>query len=102
MEDNLAEFTVFADIGSLENLSKLPKKYYTWKDDPNSGRQLGVVAQDVQKLYPELVDINTDTGYLSLAYDKLSVIALEAIDVLNEKNNELEKRINKLESIILK
>jgi hypothetical protein len=59
-----------------------------------------MIAQDVQKIYPELV--YKDGGRLSLAYDKLSVIALEAIDVLNEKNKELEKRINKLESIILK
>ena len=92
---------------SLDDICKLRKIYYTWKDDPNSGRQLGVVAQDVQKLYPELVDINTDTGYLSLAYDKLSVIALGAIDKLYEifkklslENESLKNRLENLEKLI--
>ena len=39
-----------------------------------------MIAQDVQKLYPELVNIDGD--HLSLAYDKLSVVALKAIDEL--------------------
>ena len=84
----------------LDKLSKLRKVYFKWKDNSYSNNEIGMIAQDVQKIYPELV--YEDGGHLSLAYDKLSVIALEAIDVLNEKNNELEKRINKLESIILK
>ena len=55
--------------------------------------QIGVSAQEVQKLYPELVSENDD-GYLSVDYAKLSVIALSAIDNLNE-------RIKRLETIIL-
>ena len=92
---------------NLDDISKLRKIYYTWKDDPNSGRQLGVVAQDVQKLYPELVDVHEDTGYLSLAYDKLSVIALGAIDKLYDifkrlslENEELKNRLENLEKLV--
>jgi hypothetical protein len=84
----------------LDKLSKLHKVYFKWKDNSSSNNEIGMIAQDIQKIYPELV--YEDGGHLSLAYDKLSVIALEAIDVLNEKNKELEKRIEKLESIILK
>jgi hypothetical protein len=57
-----------------------------------------MIAQDIQKIYPELV--YEDGGHLSLAYDKLSVIALEAIDVLNEKNKELELSINTVAKLI--
>ena len=59
-----------------------------------------MIAQDVQKLYPELVSMDKNTGYLSLAYDKLSVIALEAIDTLYEEYKQLKERVNKLEKLL--
>ena len=59
-----------------------------------------MIAQDVQKLYPELVSTDQNTGYLSLAYDKLSVIALEAIDTLYEEYKQLKERVNELEKLL--
>ena len=85
----------------LDDIAKLPKKYFTWKDDDTKISNIGTSAQEVQKLYPELVS-KDDNGNLSVAYDKLSIIALKAIDVLNEKNKELEKRIEKLEKYLNK
>ena len=78
---------------NLDDIAKLRKIYYTWKDSPN-GNQIGVIAQDVQKLYPELVEVDKETGLLSLAYDKLSVIALAAIDTLYDKIKTLEEKID--------
>lgn len=37
---------------------------------------------------------------LSVAYDKLSVIALSAVDELNDKITSLEERLAKLESLL--
>ena len=85
---------------NLDDLAKLRKIYYLWNNTPEDGRQLGMIAQDVQKLYPELVSMDKNTGYLSLAYDKLSVIALEAIDTLYEEYKQLKERINVLEKLL--
>ena len=85
---------------NLDDLTKLRKIYYLWNNTPEDGRQLGMIAQDVQKLYPELVSVDKETGYLSLAYDKLSVIALEAIDTLYEEYKQLKERINELEKLL--
>lgn len=85
---------------NLDDLSKLRKVYYLWRDKSENGRQLGMIAQDVQKLYPELVSTDKNTGYLSLAYDKLSVIALEAIDTLYEEYKQLKERVNELEKLL--
>ena len=79
----------------FDKLKALKKNYFTWKDG-NKGTQIGVSAQEIQDIYPELV--NTDeNGTLSVAYDKLSVVALAAVDNLHEENEALEKRIKDLE-----
>lgn len=80
----------------LEKLRTLKKNYFTWKDNENKDRQIGVSAQEIQEIYPELVSANED-GMLSVAYDKLSVVALAAVDKLYEENKALEDRIKALE-----
>ena len=80
----------------LDKLKTLKKNYFTWKDDNKDNTQIGVSAQEIQEIYPELV--NTDeNGMLSVAYDKLSVVALAAVDKLHDENKALEKRIKDLE-----
>ena len=88
-------------------LHNIPKKYYSWKDDAAYARHIGTSAQEVQKYYPELVNVD-ETGYLTMNYDKLSVVALKAIDVLHEEvtelkkeNTELKERLARLEELIL-
>lgn len=83
----------------LDKLAKLPKKYFTWKDSDDKNIHIGTSAQAVQEIYPELVS-EDENGTLSVAYDKLSVIALKGIDVLNDKVKSLEERIERLEKLI--
>ena len=61
--------------------------------------QLKLIWRNLKQLYPELVSTNNE-GYLSVAYDKLSVIALAAIDELNDINDKQQKEINNLNSKI--
>lgn len=84
----------------LDKLSKLRKIYYTWKDSSrDTSLQIGMIAQDVESVYPELVSKNADET-LSLSYDRLSVIALEGLDVLYQENKELRNRLDKLEKLV--
>lgn len=84
----------------LDKLSKLSKKYFTWKDDESNTQHIGVSAQEVQTIYPEIVNVIDEEGHLSVSYDKLSVVALKGIDVLNDKIKSLEERLERLEKII--
>ena len=81
----------------LDKLATLSKKYFKWKSgDKNT--HIGISAQELQDLYPELVVENSE-GFLQVEYDKLSVIALKAVDVLYQKLNVLEERLNRLENL---
>ena len=86
----------------FNKLKSIPKKYFYWKSDEMGKLQIGTSAQEVQKLYPELVSSDNE-GVLSVAYDKLSILALKSIDELYEmildlksENEELRNKINAL------
>lgn len=99
-DDRLKNFYNNVEI-DLDKLAKLPKKYFTWKKGENDNLQIGTSAQAVQQLYPELVHTD-ENGTLSVAYDKLSVIALKGIDVLNDRIKSLEERLERLEKLMEK
>ena len=84
----------------LDKLGELRKDYFTWKEGENKDVQIGVSAQEIQKIYPEIVSEDSETGKLTVAYDKLSVVALAAIDKLHAENQELKDRLAKLEEMV--
>ena len=80
----------------LDALSNIPKKYFRWNGGDENSRYIGTSAQEVMKLYPEMVT-KDDEGYLHVSYDKFGIIALAAIDKLREENRALMERIEALE-----
>lgn len=70
--------------GSLSNVLKMRGVSYQWDlnsswSGPNvQDEQVGLIAQEVEKIYPQLVSTDED-GYKSVAYNKLTPILLEAI-----------------------
>ena len=90
-DENLKAFKGSIDV-DLELLRKLPKKYFVWKDDETGELHIGTSAQELQKIYPELVSENCN-GELTVDYAKLSLIALCAIDKLYEDIQDIKKHI---------
>ena len=91
-QDSDERLKTFGDNVSVdfEKLAKLPKKYFMWRNDEYwVGQQIGTSAQELLKLYPELVTLN-DNGYYSVNYAGLSIIALAAIDKLHQEIEELK------------
>lgn len=79
----------------FENLRRIPKKYFIWKSDKDMKLNIGTSAQKVYEYYPELVSTD-NKGYMSVAYDKLSIIALAAIDELHHEIEVLQSKVEKL------
>ena len=95
-----ARLKTFTDDISIDfdALANIKKGIFYWNDDPKQELQIGVTAQTVKSVYPQLV--SEKDGVYSVSYDKLSVIALAAIDKLHEENESLKKKILELEKRI--
>ena len=62
-------------------------------------KEVGVSAQEVQRVLPEIVvPAPIDEKYLTVRYEKLIPLLIEAMKEQQLTINELEARINKLES----
>ena len=91
-------FTATSDERLKENIKPfkkeksildLPIKRFDFIDGPKN--QIGCIAQDLQKLYPELV-VENGEGYLSVMEDKLIYLLIEEVKELREKVDELSRR----------
>ncbi len=74
----------------IEKLNLIRGVYFDWDLSGNTGlllkegRQIGVIAQEVEKVYPELVMID-DKGFKMVDYSKLTPILLEAVKEQQQK-----------------
>ena len=96
-DENLKTFTDEIDI-NFDNLATIKKGIYHWTDDPNKISDIGIGARSLEALYPEIVDENN--GVKTVAYNRLGVIALAAIDKLHLRVKELETEMKELKEEI--
>jgi hypothetical protein len=87
---------------ALERITKLRGVSYEWRKDEfkdknfDKGKQLGLVAQEVEKVFPELIkDVD---GYEHLSYNGLMAPVIEAIKELKSENNILKAENGALKS----
>jgi len=77
----------------IEKLEKIRGVSFTRKDqDDKKKRHIGLIAQEVEKVLPEL--IQECDGIKSVAYGNLTAVLIEAIKELKHEVDELKKSIN--------
>jgi hypothetical protein len=63
---------------------------YTWNDkSEHEGEDVGVIAQEIEEILPEVVATRGD-GYKAVRYEKLVPLLIEAVKELSEKVKKLE------------
>jgi hypothetical protein len=88
---------------ALHKINQIQGVTYNLKKDEfpemnfSNKTQIGFIAQEVEKVLPELVETNT-TGYKSIDYVKIVPVLLEAIKELNNEKNLLYDEVRLLKS----
>jgi len=117
MKKNIKRLTA-----SLNKVAMLEGVSFDWKTEAYADRglsddkQIGLIAQEVEKVMPELVRTGSD-GYKSVSYSKLTALLVEAVKELESQNNtaieqlksenealkaQIEKQQEMLEAILAK
>ena len=83
----------------LDKIKQLKVFNYTFKKDETKTPHVGVIAQDLQKVFPDAVKKGTD-GFLSIRFEDMFFAMINAIKELDLKYQAQETRINELEARI--
>ena len=82
---------------ATEKVKQLSGYEFTWNNKqtvyPENTKDIGVVAQEVEKVLPELVTTR-ESGYKAVKYDKLTALLIEAV-------KEQQKQIDELKDLVM-
>lgn len=81
-------------IGRIQKINGVS---FNWNDKQETyrGKDIGLVAQQVQKIAPEIVDTRK-SGYLAIKYEKIIPLLIGAIKEQQKKIDTLESEIDYL------
>lgn len=82
----------------LNELEKLNFYHFTFKKDKDQVPQVGVMAQDLQKVFPQAVS-KDDGGWLTIRWDEMFYAAINAIKELNTKVCAIAKDVTNLKTV---
>ena len=83
---------------SLEKISQLQGVTYIMNKDK---KQIGFIAQDVEKIIPEVVFTdNSEEQYKSISYGNITALIVEALKELKDENNKLKQELHILKQKI--
>ena len=89
---------------ALDSIDKIRGVRFEWTDDYiqqhggeddyfNRRHDVGVIAQELRLVLPELVAERQD-GYLAVKYDRIVALLIQSVKELKEEINELKKKHN--------
>ena len=85
----------------MAEIIKLDVKNFVFKNDSKKTPQTGVIAQQLQKVFPNSV-IEDEEGYLHIKLDEMFYAAINALKELDKKLITLVRKATKIETKISK
>lgn len=80
--------------GGLAELRKINIYNFTFKNDADKTPHVGVMAQDLKRVFPDAVT-KDENGYYQIRWDEILYAAINAIKTLDKKVENLAARISK-------
>jgi hypothetical protein len=68
---------------TLEKILQLKPSAFDWKS--NSSHDIGLIAQEVEQIFPELVFENPTDGYKGINYSRIPALLISAVQELSKK-----------------
>jgi hypothetical protein len=82
---------------ALEKVMKLNGVYYYWNNEQfDPSRQIGFIAQEVEKILPEVV--NNSQGNYSMQYAPVTALLVEALKQQQKMIDDLKAEVEKLKN----
>ena len=72
---------------------------YTFKDNKDKTPHVGVMAQDLQKIFPNAV-VKGEDGFLRIRMEDMFYAVINAVKELDNRTSAQEKKIKELEKRI--
>jgi hypothetical protein len=91
----------------LEKLEQIRGVSFEWNDmsrspsHPTGAREIGVIAQEVEAIFPELTTTWGAEGYKAVDYGRLAAVLVEAVKELRAENGTLQSRLEALERLAI-
>ena len=83
---------------AIDKLLNIRAVNYSWKSDKTNKENFGLIAQDIEKVLPQVIDksksldINDETEYLSVRYTELIPVLVKAIQELKAEIEILKNK----------
>jgi hypothetical protein len=81
----------------IQKINNISGNSFVWDEEKQNiykGKDYGVIAQEIEKVLPELVNTRED-GYKAVKYDRIVSLLIEGIKELSDEVNQLKEKINK-------
>jgi hypothetical protein len=80
----------------LKEVLQLNPVRYNWKSNPSSGNKIGLIAQEVREVIPEVVVGDERKEHLGMNYAELVPVLINAIKEQQGEINSIQEQINAL------
>lgn len=89
--------------GTLNKVMQLNPVSYLMKDQTGTKRNLGLISQEVQKIFPSITNYNKEADILTMSYTELIPILIKATqeqqEIIEIQNKNIEKLIQRIEAL---
>ena len=82
----------------LKEVLKINAVQYDWKEKRDKAHDIGVIAQEIEQIIPEVVkeyeDLKTQKEFKTVDYGKMVAVLIKAVQEQQQQINKLERKLN--------
>jgi len=85
---------------ALQKVMDMNGVYFSWKNDNLNKRKIGFIAQEMEKILPEVVFTNPVDGLKGINYPEITAVLAQAVKEQEQKIENQQKEIEELKTLV--